>query len=310
MKKESTLARLQRRSLLQRREAREFYLFISPALVGVFFFAFGPMIFSLLLSFYKYNPLSSPQFDGLANYQKLVHDPLFWQALKVTAYYVAGSLPVVIIVSLAWALLLNQKVKGLAIWRAAYYTPAVITGVAVALLWMWIFNPRIGVINFFLLKFFGIEGPKWLVSKEWVIPAFIIMRIWTIGAPMIIFLAGLQSIPKQLYEAADIDGANRLQKFWNVTLPLLTPIIFFNLVIEIIGAFQIFTVGYVMTNGGPGHASLFYVLYLYRNGFEWFKMGYASALAWVLFLIVLFFTFLSIKSSPYWVYYGAEVKKR
>lgn len=181
--------------------------------------------------------------------------------------------------------------------------PSVISGVAVALLWMWIFNPEFGVLNFLLWKLFHIQGPAWLMSEEWVIPALIIMSLWGIGGDIVIYLAGLQGIPTELYEAAEIDGANSFNKFLNITIPMMSPVLLFTLIMGIINSFQVFTQAYVMTRGGPHYASLFYVLYIYQNAFQFFSMGYASALSWILFLIILALTFLIFKSSPLWVYY-------
>jgi len=203
---------------------------------------------------------------------------------------------------------MNQKVRGILWFRTLYYLPSVISGVAVSLLWVWIFNPQFGVLNYLLGKV-GITGPEWLYSEFWVLPAFVIMSLWTIGGGMIIFLAGLQGIPIELYEAAELDGANQIQKFFRITIPMISPIIFFNLVMGIIGSFQVFTQAYIMTSGGPHYASLFYVLYLYQQAFQYFRMGYASALAWILFLVILFFTLLVFKSSPLWVYYEGTLRK-
>lgn len=294
---------LSRRGSLARREALAFYLFASPWIVGLVIWTAGPMIASLVLSLARYDVITPPQFVGLDNYVKmLTNDALVWQSLKVTAYYAVGSVPLGLVSALLLALLMNQRVRGIAAFRTIYYMPAVISGVPVALLWMWIFNPDFGIINN-VLGAFGIQGPKWLFSEQWVIPAFILMSLWTIGAPMIIYLAGLQGIPQHLYEAAEIDGAGPWAKFANVTIPMISPIIFFNAIMGVIGSFQIFTPAYVMTQGGPDNASLFIGLYLYNNAFQFFQMGYASALAWLVFLIILALTLLVIRSSPYWVYY-------
>lgn len=291
---------------LARREAVNCYLFISPWIIGFSVFIIGPMVTSFILSFAQCSIISPAKFVGLNNYiYMFTKDLAFRQSLKVTFIYTMGSVPLNLIGSLGLALLLNQKIPALAWFRTGYYLPAIMTGVPVALLWMWIFNPEYGIMNQ-LLYIFGIQGPAWLFSTEWVIPAFIIMSFWTIGGSMILYLAGLQGIPTQLYEAAKIDGANKWYSFWKITLPLITPIIFFNLVMSIIGSFQVFTQAFVMTQGGPMNASLLYVLYLYRNAFSYFKMGYACGLAWILFFIILFFTALLFKFSNRWVYY--EVK--
>jgi len=206
---------------------------------------------------------------------------------------------------LALALLMNQKVRGIGLFRTIYYLPSVISGVAYVVLWMWMFHPRAGLINT-LLAYLGISGPGWLASPDWALPAIVIMSLWGLGRSMIIYLAGLQGVPVHLYEAAALDGANTWQQFWSVTLPLLTPTIFFNLVLSIIGTAQTFTQAFVATNGGPLNATLFYVLYLYRQAFQLFHMGYASALAWVLFVIVLVLTLLVVRSGQSWVYYESQ----
>lgn len=294
---------------MSRRETIGGYLFILPWILGLMIFILGPIIASFVLSFCKYDIVNPPNFVGLANYKKIfAEDPLFYQSLKVTSIYTFVAVPLGLVVSFIVAILLNQKIRGLAIFRTIYYAPAVVSGVAVSLLWVWIFNPEFGVFNSFLSKF-GIQGPTWLASTKWALPALIIMSLWAVGAPMLIYLAGLQGIPSVLYEAAEIDGANFWFKFWRITIPMMTPVIFFNLVMGIIGSFQIFTQGYIMTQGGPRYATLFYVLYLYNNAFLWFKMGYASALAWVLFIIIFASTLLVLKSSSAWVYYEG-MKKR
>lgn len=291
------------RGSLARREELAFYLFASPWLVGFVIWTVGPMIASFGLSFAHYDVITPPIFVGLQNYvQMLTGDDLVWRSLQVTLYYAVGAVPTGLIAALILALLMNQKVHGIAVFRTIYYMPAVIAGVPVALLWMWIFNPDFGVLNNFLAMI-GIQGPKWLFSETWVIPSFILMSLWTIGAPMIIYLAGLQGIPQHLYEAAEIDGAGPWAKFTHVTIPMISPIIFFNAVMGVIGSFQIFTPAYVMTNGGPDNASLFIGLYLYNNAFKYFQMGYASALAWLVFLIILALSLVVIRSSPLWVYY-------
>jgi multiple sugar transport system permease protein len=207
------------------------------------------------------------------------------------------------------ALMLNQKIPGVMMWRTIYYLPSVVAGVAVALLWSWIFHPEFGLINLGL-RFVGIQGPGWLQDPKWALSALILMSFWGIGNGMVINLAGLQSIPTELYESASIDGANWWHRFWGVTLPMLSPVLFFNLVIGAIDTFQYFTNAFVMTEGGPGRATLFYNLYIYINAFRYFKMGYAAALAWMLFLIILLITLVIFKSSPYWVYYETTVKRR
>jgi len=288
------------------REEIAFYLFISPWLIGFLAFTLGPMIASLFLSFTKYDVITPMRWIGLENFRiAFTTDPLFWQSLKVTTIYVFGSVPLQMALGLVVAVLMNQALRGITLFRTIYYVPAVISGVPLALLWMAIFNPY-GVVNGFLSRL-GLKGPNWLFSEEWVIPAFIIMSLWGIGGTMIIYLAALQSVPQHLYEAADLDGAGALAKFWTVTVPMISPVIFFNLVMAVIGSFQTFTNALVMTAGGPNNASLFYMLHLYRNAFSYFKMGYGCALAWVLAVIILALTMLVIRSSPAWVYYEGMI---
>jgi len=297
-------------SRARRREALFAYLFISPWLLGFIIWEVGPMIASLVLSLTKYNITSPPIFVGLANYKRaFTEDPLFWHSLKVTATYAAFAIPLGLILGFTVALLLNFDIPGVSIWRTVYYLPSVISGVAVAILWQFIFQPQFGILNT-LLKMMGLKGPEWLYSTTWVLPAFIIMSLWGIGGGMVIYLAGLQGIPTALYESAQIDGANWWQQLWKITLPMMTPTIFFNLVMGLIGTFQIFTSAYVMTQGGPMYASLFYNLYLYNNAFVFFEMGYASMLAWALLAIILILTLLTIKSSAAWVYYEGELRRR
>lgn len=288
------------------REERYFYLFISPWLLGFIVFTAGPVLASLFFSFNYYDVVTPPRWHGLGNYEKLFTDELFWQALKVTAIYSVGSVALGIAASVFIALLLNRNVRGVAVFRTIFYLPSVISGVAVSLLWMWILNSDFGILNYLLWKLFRIEGPAWIMSRQWVIPSMIIMSLWGIGGSIVIYLARLQGIPTEFYEAAEIDGAGFWRKLTNITLPLMTPVIFFNLITGIIGSFQVFTQAYVMTDGGPANASLFYVLHLYRNAFKYWRMGYASALAWVLFLILLALTALVFWTSSRWVYYEAD----
>jgi multiple sugar transport system permease protein len=301
-------AQKRRGSRLMRQEAIAFYLFASPWLIGLIVLELGPILISAGLSFTDYAVIVAPKWIGLANYQRMLfEDELVWQALKVTILYCLGAIPLGVVASFLLALLLNLPIRGRTLFRTIYYLPSVISGVPVALLWMWLLNPEFGVINN-ALRWFGIQGPQWLFSVEWVIPAFVLMSLWGVGGAMIIYLAGLQSVPQHLYEAAEIDGAGLLTRFWNVTIPMVSPVIFFNIVMSVIGSFQTFTSAFVMTNGGPANGSLFYVLYLYWNGFKWLKMGYASALAWLLFFIVLVLTLLIIRSSAAWVYYEGKLR--
>ncbi len=281
-----------------------FFLFLAPWIIGFASFQLGPILASLGLTVAKWEVISAPKFVGLDNWRRVFTDPLFWQSLKVTTLYTAGAVPLGLAASLFLAILLNNNVRGMAFFRTLCYLPSVTAGVAVALLWIWIFTPDFGLLNYFL-SLIGIQGPRWLFDSKWVLPAFVIMSLWGVGGSMLIYLSGLQSIPTLLYEAASIDGANWFHKFVHVTIPMLTPVIFFNLIMGVIGSFQVFTSSFIMTNGGPGYASLFYVLYLYRCAFQFFKMGYAATLAWILLLIIGFLTLVLFKTSG-WVYYEAS----
>lgn len=286
------------------------YLFISPWIIGFLVFTLGPFMASLALSFTEWDLIGQPSFIGLDNYIQLGKDPLFWQALKVTAVYSLGRVPLGIVIGLAAALLLNQNVKLIGFWRVIYYMPVVLPPVAVSMLWMWIYNPDFGILNGILWTLFGIHGPAWLQDEFWVLPSLMMMAVWgMLGRNMIIYLSGLKSVAPELYEAAAIDGANAWHKFVKITIPMLTPIIFFNLIMGLMDSFKLFTQAYVMTQGGPRYSSLFYVYYLYQHAFQRFHMGYASAMAWVFFLVLLIFTALVFRSSKLWVYYESTLGK-
>jgi len=288
---------------LARREAITFYLCISPWLLGFLLFVLGPMLASLGISFTRWDLLTPAKFIGWRNYEKmLTRDPLVWQSLRVTAIYTSAYVPLELAGGLVLALIMNQKLRLRGVFRTIYYLPSVLPGVAFVVLWMWILHPDVGLINT-LLSYVGVEGPRWLADPDWALPALLMMSLWGLGRSMVIYLASLQGIPQQLYEAAAMDGAGSWQVFWKITLPMLTPTIFFNLVLSIISTFQTFTSAFVATDGGPLDSTLFYVLYLYRQAFQFFNMGYASALAWVLFLIILVLTLLIVRSSERWVYY-------
>lgn len=279
----------------------EGYIFIGPWLIGFVIFTAGALLGSFGISLSKWSMIGTPQYVGLENYKYMVNDRFFWQSLMVTIYYLL-NVPLNLLLGLLLAILLNQKIRGIAVFRTIYYLPSVTAGVAVSLLWMWIFNPRFGVINVLLSKV-GIQGPAWLGSETWAMPALIIMSIWGVGGSMLIYLGALQSIPTHLYEAATLDGAGAWRKFLNITIPMVTPVLLLNMIMGVIASFQVFTQAFIMTKGGPNYATLFYVLYLYQQAFEWFNLGYASALAWVLFVVILIFTFVILRSSSKWVYY-------
>lgn len=293
------------RLTLAQREAIEGYLAISPWLIGFVLFVGGPILASLAISLTTWPLVERPTFVGLDNFVQLYHDPLFWQALKVTFIYTFASVPLHVAFGFSIGLLLNQDVKGLALWRTIYYLPAVVSGVAVATVWIWVLQPDFGILNT-LLRYIGIEGPNWLFSRTWVLPSLILISLWGVGGSIVIYLAGLQGIPTELYEAASIDGADALRRLLHITLPMMTPVLFLQVVIGLINSFQSFVGAYVMTKGGPGNASLLYVLYIYRNAFEYLQMGYASALAWILTLIIIGITLLLFWSARFWVYYEVD----
>jgi multiple sugar transport system permease protein len=312
---------------LRRREALTGYLFISPWIVGFLIFTIGPMFASLYYSFTDYDIISPPVWNNFANYKRifsgifealLTHDsaklgdPIFWQSLKVTLTYAVMALPLGLIVGFFLAVLLNQKIPFVNLWRTIYFLPSVIAGVAVALLWSRIFNPRVGILNPIIEAIFHVKGPGWLGDPKWAVPALVIMGLWGVGGGMIIYLAGLQGVPTDFYDAAKVDGANLYQRFIHITLPMMTPVIFYNLVLGMIGTFQYFTEVYVITNGegGPVRSTLFYNLYLYQNAFRYNHMGYAATMAWILFIIVLVLTLLVFRSSDLWVYYEGELRGR
>lgn len=279
------------------------YLFISPWIIGFLVFTAYPMIMSLYYSFTEYNVLRPPEWIGLDNYRELFfEDERFITTLKNSAYYVVFSVPVGLTLGFLVALLLNQKVFAMRVWRTLYYLPAVTPIVATVVLWLWVLDPNFGLINL-TLNLVGVAGPAWLASPTWSKPALIMVSLWGIGASMVIYLAGLQGIPQHLYEAASIDGANAWQKFRNITIPMMSPVLFFNLIVGLIAAFQVFDVAYVATRGGPVDSTLFYVLYLWYNAFDYFRMGYASAMAWVLFVIILVVTLITFKGVARHVYY-------
>jgi multiple sugar transport system permease protein len=293
----------------RQREAFEFYLGISPWLIGFLLFTGGPVVASFLISFTEWKILGSPEWIGLANYVEiLTQDKAARTAFYNTAYFTVFSVPLGIVGSLLVAILLNQKVPGTNVFRTLFYLPAVTSGVAIALLWVWVLHPEFGLVNL-ALGLVGIEGPMWLFDTTWSKPALILMGLWGVGYDAVIFLAALQGMPQHLYDAAKIDGANQWQQFRHVTLPMLTPTIFFVLVVSIIGSFQTFTTVYVINpDGGPGWSTLMYGLYLYKNAFQYFKMGKAASLAWIMFLVILVLTVLQMLGARRWVYYEAEVR--
>ncbi len=292
-----------------RREAIVAYIFISPWLLGLLIFLVGPILLSFYFSLTKYTLIKPPEWLGFGNYERMLTDPFVGIALRVTGTYTLLAVPLGTIVALLIALLLNQKVFGIRVFRTIFYMPSLISGVAVAIVFSWLFSHRMGIINFILSRL-GLEGPNWLGDPNTVLWTLLLMSLWGTGGGAVIFLAALQGVPQSLYEAAELDGAGTLRKFWHITIPLISPVIMFSVITGVIGTFQTFTISYLMTGGGPGYATLFYLLYLYRNAFNWFEMGYASALAWVLFVIILFFTLILLRTSSLWVYYESAGRGR
>ncbi len=278
------------------------YIFISPFILGFVLWFLLPALTAVWLTFHDWNLISPPRFIGFKNLLDIPQDDLFWQSLKVTVNFTLISVPVGLVLGFLLALLMNTKVRGIELFRTVYYLPSIVPAVANAVLWAWIFNTEFGLANV-VLRALGLPKIKWLQEPEWALPALILMSLWAFGGSMVIYLAGLQGIPETFYEAAKIDGAGRWAQLRNITIPLMSPVIFFNLIIGIIGSFQVFTAGHLITNGGPQNATLFYVLYLYRSGFQNLEMGYSAALAWVLFVIIMALTLFVFKYLGSRVYY-------
>ena len=297
------------RGPMARREELIAYLFISPWIIGFLVFLAGPIIASIFISMTNWSIISDPDWVGLDNYRRMFYDDRnFWISIKVTAKYTLYSVPTYMIASLAVSLLLNLKLKGMNFFRTLLYLPAVLSSVAVAVLWVSLLHPDLGAINI-MLREIGISNPpRWLNSRDWAVPAVVLMGLWGVGGGAIIYLAGLQNIPPILYEAAEIDGANVLRKFWHITLPMLTPTLFFTLITGLIGSIQVFDAGYVLggPRGGRGRALLFYVLYLYNEGFRNGRLGYASAMAWVLVVVAGILIIIVFRMGDRWVYYESE----
>ena len=289
---------------LRSEEALWFYIFLGPWLAAFLVFTLMPMVASLGLGFTRYNAIRPPEWIGLQNYQFLYHDPVFWKSMQVTFVFTGIFVPVQLVISLILALLLNLRVPGMRAIRTIYYLPAILPAVVTGLVWVWLFNPDFGLFNFLLYKLIGIQGPNWLGSERWVMSALIISGLWGMGAGVIIFLAALQGIPNELYEAAELDGAGLWSQFRHVTTPMLSPVILYNLLIGMIGALQTFERIYVMTRGGPNYASYFYNLYLYDNAFGYFKLGLASAQAWILFVLIMIMSTIALRTSGRWVHYA------
>ncbi len=290
------------RSPLVRREGRLFHLFALPWLIGFVFFTGGPIIASLVISFTKWELLSPPEWVGFGNYRELLADANFLVAVKNTVYFGAGTAVCGVLFNFGLALLLNLKVSGQAIFRTIIYLPSVLSGIATALLWVNVLHPDYGLVNH-LLSLVGIQGPGWLLDKNWAIPGLIMMSVWTTGNAMVIFLAGLQGVPAQLYEVAQLDGAGWWGRFWHVTVPMMSPVIFFNMIVAFIGSLQAYSLILFMTEGGPDNATLVLGLYVYRYAFQYFEMGYASTIAWALFFMIILFTAIQFWVARRWVHY-------
>ena len=291
------------------REALTGFLWISPWLVGFVVFTAGPMLFSLGTSFTRFTLGKTAQYAGLENYiRAFTADPLFWPSLGRTLLFTAVTVPLLICGALGVALLMNQSLKLTAVFRTLMFLPFLTPVIAAALLWRWVFQPDWGPINDLIFRVFHTPGPQWIYSEQLVIPSLALIVAWSGvgGSRMIIFLAGLQNIPTELYEAAEIDGAGPLRRFWNVTVPMLSPTIFLNVILAIIGSFTVFELAFIATDGGPNYASWFFALHIFANAFRFFDMGYSSALAWVLFALMAGLTFAQFRLARKWVYYAAD----
>jgi multiple sugar transport system permease protein len=299
--------------------------FTGPWIIGFLIFLLVPVCLSFYYSFCDYSLLQRPAFIGLSNYQELIADPVFWQSVRNTIIYAAMALPAGLFVSLGLALLLNQRVPGQSIYRTIIFLPSLVPTVASAMLWMWLFNAKLGLINAVLaippfstlvrgmnqaLALFHLAPIPtpigWLTDPSWALPALAMMSVWGVGQTVVIYLAGLQDVPRELYESAEMDGANAWQRLRSVTLPMLSPVIFFNLIMAIIGTLQVFSIPYIMTGGGPARATYFFTMYLYDNAFNYLKMGYASAMAWLQLLMILLLTGVAFWSSKHWVHYESK----
>lgn len=292
--------------MTRRKEAIAGFLFASPWLVGFCLWMLYPLLRSIYLSFCDYSVLKPPVFIGLENYQELMRDEVFWIGVKNTFIYAAYSLPIGMIMAIALAMLLNTKVKGMTVYRTIFFIPSLVPMVSLAVLWLWVLNGEHGILNE-VLKGIGISGPNWLGDPVWSKPALVVLGVWGVGNAVLIYLAGLQDVPASLIEAADLDGASPWQKTRNVTIPMISPVILFNGIMGIIGTLQVFTVPYVMFPGGsPARSTYFYAMYLFDNAFRYNKMGYASAMGWLMFLVILILTLTALKVSEKHVHYGGS----
>ncbi|GIN69772.1 spermidine/putrescine ABC transporter permease [Bacillus sp. J14TS2] len=312
MKEKTPKKKKKRSSGLERKETVQGYIFIAPWIIGILFLTGGPILFSLFGSFTNYDVTTRMDFVGFKNYIRMfTNDDLFWTSLYNTLYYVIFSVPLTTAGAVILGVLLNQKVPGMRVFRTIYYLPAVLSGVGVYLLWMQILSPDTGLINT-MLGWIGIDGPAWLFDPKWTKPSLIFMKLWSLGGGMLLYLASLQGVPQSLYEAAEMDGASIFHRFRHITLPMITPVIFFDLVTSLIGGFQIFQEAYVMSDsgeGGPANSLVFFNLHMWNKAFKTFDMGYAMAMSWVLFVIVFILTLINLKLAPRWVHYEGEDRK-
>jgi multiple sugar transport system permease protein len=294
---------------MTRAEKRNLWIglaFISPWIVGFLAFTLFPVCASVYFSFCDYDVLSRPVWVGTLNYSDMVTDSVFWKSLYNTLYYAFFSLPLCLVIALLVAVLLNQQVKGRSAFRATYFLPSLVPVVASSMVWLWILNGNFGILNS-ALEWFHVKGPQWLADEKWTKPSLILMAIWGSGNTVVIYLAALQDVPRSLYESAEIDGGNAWVKFRHITVPMISPVIYFNLIMGIIGSLQVFAQAYIMLGGGgPNRSALFYTVYLYQNAFDYHQMGYACAMAWMLFLIILFLTWIATRSTRRLIYYGGE----
>ncbi|MGM7723018.1 carbohydrate ABC transporter permease [Metabacillus sp. Hm71] len=297
---------------LEKKESLQGYIFVAPWLIGFLILTAGPMLFSLYASFTNYDVTSRMDFIGISNYIRMfTNDDLFWISLGNTLYYVLISVPITTAGAVLLAVLLNQGVPGMRFYRTIFYLPAVLSGVGVYLLWMQLLSPNTGLINT-VLSWVGITGPAWLFDPNWTKPSLIFMKLWSLGGGMLLYLASLQGVSKSLYEAAEIDGASAFKRFRHITLPMITPVIFFDVVTSLIGGFQVFQEAYVMSesgNGGPANSLVFFNLHMWNKAFEVFDMGYAMAMSWILFIIILILTVINLKLAPRWVHYEGDDHK-
>ena len=285
------------------------WVLVTPTILGLILFKVGPVLASLALSFTDYDIISPPKWAGTSNFTMLVRDKYWIKSVGVTLNYIFLFIPLSLTIAYGIALLMSQNVRGISIYRTMWYLPSLVPGVASAVVWRWALNPNFGPINY-PLKMMGVPAPGWLTDPNWIIPAVVLIQLWALGSGVLIFLAAIKGVPITYYEAAEVDGASTLVKFWNITLPMTSSVIFFQLVITVIGSFQVFGVAYILFSGqstsdpaGPGNSALFYVLYLYRNAFGYFKNGYASAMAWILFMVVMLLTLILFQLQKKWVFY-------